>query len=82
MSCRSTHTAIYSSCRKGSRRTPPAATGAEPHRVVEKSTMYESQAVIGYILRHHPCWVDQMNQSRHGQRFVMRTAPNQPLQPH
>ncbi|KAJ5951964.1 oxidoreductase [Penicillium vulpinum] len=57
---------------------PLAATIADAQRVVETAQRTNRKLVIGYILRHHPSWVEFIRQARQlGPPFVMRMNLNQ-----
>lgn len=57
---------------------PLAATVAEAERVVETARRTKRKLVIGYILRHHPSWLEFIRQARQlGPPFVMRMNLNQ-----
>jgi predicted dehydrogenase len=57
---------------------PLAATVAEAERVVETARRTNRKLVIGYILRHHPSWLEFIRQARRlGPPFVMRMNLNQ-----
>ncbi|KAH8805026.1 oxidoreductase [Xylogone sp. PMI_703] len=57
---------------------PLAATIAEAERVVETARRTNRKLVVGYILRHHPSWVEFIRQARQlGPPFVMRMNLNQ-----
>lgn len=57
---------------------PLAATVEEATRVVQTARETKRKLVIGYILRHHPSWVEFINQARKlGPPFVMRMNLNQ-----
>jgi len=57
---------------------PLAATVAEAERVVAAATRLKRKLVIGYILRHHPSWIEFIRRARElGGPFVMRMNLNQ-----
>lgn len=57
---------------------PLAATVAEAEEVVNTARRTNRKLVIGYILRHHPSWVEFIHQARQlGPPFVMRMNLNQ-----
>jgi predicted dehydrogenase len=57
---------------------PLAASVAEAERVVETARRTGRKLVIGYILRHHPSWIEFIRQARAlGPPFVMRMNLNQ-----
>jgi predicted dehydrogenase len=57
---------------------PLAATVAEAENVVSVARRTNRKLVIGYILRHHPSWVEFIRQARQlGPPFVMRMNLNQ-----
>ncbi|RDW72842.1 oxidoreductase-5 [Coleophoma cylindrospora] len=57
---------------------PLAATVAEAQRVVDTARRTNRKLVIGYILRHHPSWIEFIQQARQlGPPFVMRMNLNQ-----
>ncbi|WP_246116668.1 Gfo/Idh/MocA family protein [Denitrobaculum tricleocarpae] len=57
---------------------PLAATVADAERVVETALRLKRKMVIGYILRHHPSWVEFIAQARRlGPPYVMRMNLNQ-----
>jgi predicted dehydrogenase len=57
---------------------PLAASGAEARRVVEAAQRTGKKLVIGYILRHHPSWVEFIRLARElGPPYVMRMNLNQ-----
>lgn len=57
---------------------PLAATVAEAQRVVDTATRLKRKLVIGYILRHHPSWIEFIRIARElGGPFVMRMNLNQ-----
>ncbi|RFU30810.1 hypothetical protein B7463_g5542, partial [Scytalidium lignicola] len=57
---------------------PIATTVAEAEKVVETAKRTGKKLVIGYILRHHPSWVEFIRQARLlGPPFVMRMNLNQ-----
>ncbi|KAJ5817502.1 oxidoreductase [Penicillium robsamsonii] len=57
---------------------PLAATVADAERVVETARRTNRKLVIAYILRHHPSWVEFINQARQvDPPFVMRMNLNQ-----
>jgi len=57
---------------------PLAANGADARRVVEVAKRTGRKLVIGYILRHHPSWVEFIRLARElGPPYVMRTNLNQ-----
>jgi predicted dehydrogenase len=57
---------------------PLAATVAEAQRVVAAATKLKRKLVIGYILRHHPSWIEFIRRARElGGPFVMRMNLNQ-----
>jgi len=57
---------------------PLAANGAEARRVVEAARRTGKKLVIGYILRHHPSWVEFIRLARElGPPYVMRMNLNQ-----
>lgn len=57
---------------------PLAATVKEATRVVQTAHETKRKLVIGYILRHHPSWVEFIRQARQlGPPFVMRMNLNQ-----
>lgn len=57
---------------------PLATTVAEAERVVQTARRTNRKLVIGYILRHHPSWIEFINQARKlGPPFVMRMNLNQ-----
>jgi predicted dehydrogenase len=57
---------------------PLAANAADARRVVETATRTGRKLVIGYILRHHPSWMEFIRLAREmGPPFVMRMNLNQ-----
>jgi predicted dehydrogenase len=57
---------------------PLAATVAEAQRVVDTARRLKRKLVIGYILRHHPSWIEFIRIARElGGPFVMRMNLNQ-----
>ncbi|EED24482.1 oxidoreductase, putative [Talaromyces stipitatus ATCC 10500] len=57
---------------------PLAVTVADAERVVNTAQQTNRKLVIGYILRHHPSWIEFIQQARHlGPPFVMRMNLNQ-----
>jgi predicted dehydrogenase len=57
---------------------PLAATVAEAQRVVDTAKRLKRKLVIGYILRHHPSWIEFIRIARElGGPFVMRMNLNQ-----
>ena len=57
---------------------PLAATVADAERVVEAARRTGRKLVVGYILRHHPSWVEFIARARAlGPPFVMRMNLNQ-----
>ncbi|MBI2257055.1 MAG: Gfo/Idh/MocA family oxidoreductase [Proteobacteria bacterium] len=57
---------------------PLAATVAEAERVVAAATRLKRKLIIGYILRHHPSWIEFIRRARElGGPFVMRMNLNQ-----
>ncbi|KAJ5496552.1 oxidoreductase [Penicillium fimorum] len=57
---------------------PLAATVADAQHVVETARRTNRKLVIGYILRHHPSWMEFIDQARQlGPPFVMRMNLNQ-----
>lgn len=57
---------------------PLAATVAEAERVVAAATRLQRKLVIGYILRHHPSWIEFIRTARAlGGPYVMRMNLNQ-----
>jgi predicted dehydrogenase len=57
---------------------PLAATVAEAEEVVNTARRTNRKLVIGYILRHHPSWVEFIRQARQlGPPFVVRMNLNQ-----
>jgi len=57
---------------------PLAPTIAEAQRVVDAATRTGRKLVIGYILRHHPSWVEFIRLARElGPPYVMRMNLNQ-----
>jgi len=57
---------------------PLAATVGEAERVVAAAKRLKRKLVIGYILRHHPSWIEFIRQARElGGPFVMRMNLNQ-----
>jgi predicted dehydrogenase len=57
---------------------PLAATVADAERVVATATRLKRKLVIGYILRHHPSWIDFIRTARElGGPYVMRMNLNQ-----
>ncbi|KAJ5246839.1 oxidoreductase [Penicillium chermesinum] len=57
---------------------PLAATVEEATRVVQIAQETKRKLVVGYILRHHPSWVQFIHQARQlGPPFVMRMNLNQ-----
>ena len=57
---------------------PLAATVADAERVVATARRTGRKLVIGYILRHHPSWIEFVAQARKlGPPFVMRMNLNQ-----
>ena len=57
---------------------PLAVTVAEAERVVDTARRTSRKLVIGYILRHHPSWLEFIQQARQlGPPFVMRMNLNQ-----
>lgn len=57
---------------------PLAASIAEAERVVATATRLKRKLVIGYILRHHPSWIEFIRAARElGGPYVMRMNLNQ-----
>ncbi len=57
---------------------PLAITVEDARRVVEVATRTGRKLVIGYILRHHPSWIEFIRQARDlGPPYVMRMNLNQ-----
>lgn len=57
---------------------PLAPTVAEAERVVAVAQRTGRKLVVGYILRHHPSWIEFIRQARRlGPPFVMRMNLNQ-----
>lgn len=57
---------------------PLAATVADAARVVETAIRLKRKLVIGYILRHHPSWIEFIRRARElGGPYVMRMNLNQ-----
>ncbi|RAO65841.1 uncharacterized protein BHQ10_001853 [Talaromyces amestolkiae] len=57
---------------------PLAVTVSDAERVVSTARRTNRKLVIGYILRHHPSWVEFIHQARQlGPPFVMRMNLNQ-----
>lgn len=57
---------------------PLAATVSDAERVVNTAQRTNRKLVIGYILRHHPSWIEFIQQARQlGPPFVMRMNLNQ-----
>lgn len=57
---------------------PLAVTVADAERVVNTAQRTNRKLVIGYILRHHPSWIEFIQQARQlGPPFVMRMNLNQ-----
>jgi predicted dehydrogenase len=57
---------------------PLAATVADAERVVATARRTHRKLVIGYILRHHPSWIEFIRRARDlGPPFVMRMNLNQ-----
>ena len=57
---------------------PLAATVDDARRVVETAKRVGRKLVIGYILRHHPSWIEFIRQARElGPPYVMRMNLNQ-----
>lgn len=57
---------------------PLAATVADAERVVACATRLKRKLVVGYILRHHPSWIEFIRRARElGGPFVMRMNLNQ-----
>ena len=57
---------------------PLAPTVAEAERVVAVARRTGRKLVVGYILRHHPSWIEFIRQARQlGPPFVMRMNLNQ-----
>ncbi len=57
---------------------PLAANAEDARRVVETATRTGRKLVIGYILRHHPSWMEFIRLAREmGPPFVMRMNLNQ-----
>jgi predicted dehydrogenase len=57
---------------------PLAANAEDARRVVETATRTGRKLVIGYILRHHPSWIEFIRLARSlGPPFVMRMNLNQ-----
>eukprot|EP01037_Dinobryon_pediforme_P020157 gene20157-20707_t len=57
---------------------PLATTGTDARRVVEAARRTGRKLVIGYILRHHPSWIEFIRLARDlGPPFVMRMNLNQ-----
>lgn len=57
---------------------PLAPTVAEAERVVAMAQRTGRKLVVGYILRHHPSWIEFIRQARRlGPPFVMRMNLNQ-----
>lgn len=58
---------------------PLALTVESAREVVSAARKYERKLVIGYILRHHPSWVQFIKTARElGSPYVMRLNLNQP----
>ncbi|KAH8706007.1 quinate utilization oxidoreductase QutH [Talaromyces proteolyticus] len=57
---------------------PLAATVADAERVVNTARRTNRKLVVGYILRHHPSWIEFIHQARQlGPPYVMRMNMNQ-----
>lgn len=57
---------------------PLAVTVSDAERVVSTAQRTNRKLVIGYILRHHPSWIEFIHQARQlGPPFVMRMNLNQ-----
>ena len=57
---------------------PIAATAEDARRVVDTARRLKRKLVIGYILRHHPSWIDFIRKARElGPPYVMRLNLNQ-----
>lgn len=57
---------------------PMATSVADAERVVEAAFRNKKKLVVGYILRHHPSWVQLINEARAlGGPFVFRLNLNQ-----
>ena len=57
---------------------PLAPTVAEAERVVATARQTGRKLVVGYILRHHPSWIEFIRQARRlGPPFIMRMNLNQ-----
>ncbi len=57
---------------------PLAPTVAEAERVVATARQTGRKLVVGYILRHHPSWIEFIRQARRlGPSYVMRMNLNQ-----
>ncbi|CUJ85305.1 Inositol 2-dehydrogenase [Ruegeria denitrificans] len=57
---------------------PLATNVADARRVVETATRLNRKLVVGYILRHHPSWVQLISESRNlGGPYVFRLNLNQ-----
>ncbi|KAE8549183.1 hypothetical protein EYB25_007698 [Talaromyces marneffei] len=57
---------------------PLAVTVSDAERVVSTAQRSNRKLVIGYILRHHPSWIEFIQQARQlGPPFVMRMNLNQ-----
>jgi predicted dehydrogenase len=57
---------------------PIAATVEDARRVVESARQHDRKLVIGYILRHHPSWIDFIAKARElGPPYVFRLNLNQ-----
>ena len=59
---------------------PLAPTVEEAERVVAVARRTGRKLVVGYILRHHPSWIEFIRHARElGPPFVMRMNLNQPI---
>lgn len=57
---------------------PLALTVSDAERVIKTAQQKNRKLVVGYILRHHPSWVEFIRQARQlGPPFVMRMNLNQ-----
>lgn len=57
---------------------PLAATVEEAQKVVDAALRLGRKLVVGYILRHHPSWIEFISQARRlGPPYVMRMNLNQ-----
>lgn len=57
---------------------PLAASVTDAERVMETALRLQRKVVIGYILRHHPSWIEFIAQARRlGPPYVMRMNLNQ-----